>query len=94
MNEDIYNKVIHQIDEFNQIRITVNEFNNVAYLHIRKYYLDFEEEWLPTKDGISMPLTLNNSKELFVALIELLSLAESKAVIIENFKELMEERFK
>ena len=41
-----------------------------------------------------MPLTLNNSKELFIALIEPLSLAESKAVIIENFKELMEERFK
>lgn len=85
---DVYERVI--IDgEHNQIKLVVNEFNGVEYLHIRKYYLDFEEEWKPTSEGISFPLDLDNTKELFTALVEILSLAESKEIIIEHFKELL-----
>ena len=52
---------------------------------MRKYYLDFEEEWKPTRDGISMPLDFDNSRNLFVGLVEILSLAESKEIIEEHF---------
>ena len=41
-----------------------------------------------------MPLDLENSKELFTGLLEILSLAESKALIIETFEELISEKFK
>ena len=60
-------------------------------MHLRKYFLDFSEEWMPSKDGVAMPLELENSKELFIGLIEILSLAESKDVIISNFKELLQD---
>lgn len=89
-DEDIYSRIIHVTDTF-QVRLTINVFRGVEYLHLRKYYLDFSEEWLPTKEGVSMPLDLSNSKELFIGLIEILSLAESKDVIISNFRELIQD---
>ena len=40
----------------NCIKVTVNEFNEVIYLHIREYAMDGDTGfWFPTKTGISMP---------------------------------------
>jgi len=92
MADDVYWKVIHETPD-KQIRLVVNEFREVEYLHLREYYLDFEEVWLPSNKGVSMPLTLENSKELFAGLLEILSLGESKALILETFKDLIEETY-
>lgn len=89
-DEEIYSRIIHRAEDF-QVRLTINRFRGVEYLHVRKYFLDFSEEWMPSKDGVSMPLDLNNSKELFIGLVEILSLAESKDVIVLNFKELLQD---
>ena len=89
-DEEIYSRIIHATEDF-QVRLTINRFRGIEYMHLRKYYLDFSEEWMPTKDGVAMPLDLNNSKELFIGLVEILSLAESKDVIISNFKELLQD---
>lgn len=89
-DEEIYSRVIHSTDEF-QVRLTINRFRGVEYIHLRKYYLDFSEEWMPTKDGVAMPLDLSNSRELFTGLVEILSLAESKEVIVEHFKDLLQD---
>lgn len=89
-DEEIYSRIIHETDDF-QVRLTINSFRGIEYLHLRKYYMDFSEEWMPTKDGVAMPLDFNNSKELFIGLVEILSLAESKDVIISNFKELLQD---
>ena len=79
-----FSRVIHY-DEAKeiQVRLTVNSFRGVEYLSLRKYYLDFTEEWKPTPEGVSMPLDLSNSRELFTGLVEILSLAESKQVVEE-----------
>jgi hypothetical protein len=86
-----YSRVIHydEVREI-QVRLTVNTFRGIEYLHIRKYYMDFEEEWKPTPEGVAMPLDLTNSKELFIALVEILSLAESKTLLVEHFSEILE----
>lgn len=89
-DEEIYSRIIHETDDF-QVRLTINSFRGIEYLHLRKYYMDFSEQWMPTKDGVAMPLDFNNSKELFIGLVEILSLAESKDVIISNFKELLQD---
>ena len=62
-------------------------------INIRKYYLDFNEEWKPTSDGIAMPLDFDNSRELFSGLVEILSLAESKSVIEEHFLDLIKDLY-
>lgn len=80
---EIYSRII-KTSEHKQIRLTVNEFNEEEFLHLREYYQDFDEEWLPAKKGIAIPLDFDSSKELFVGLSEILSLAESREVL-ENF---------
>lgn len=88
---EMYEKVIHYDEEKEvQVRLTVSTFRGVEYLHLRKYYLDFNEEWKPTPEGVAMPLDFNNSRELFVGLTEILSLAESKEIIEEQFQDLID----
>ena len=85
-----YTKVIYyDQDREEQVRLIVSTFRYVEYLSIRKYYLDFEEEWKPSNVGVTIPMSIDTSKERFVALIEILSLAESKDVIETHFKDLI-----
>jgi|TARA_S200002703_G_scaffold123690_1_gene109664 hypothetical protein len=86
----VYERVIHYNQEHEvQIRLSVNSFRGTEYLHLRKYYLDFDENWKPSSDGVAMPLDFSNSKELFIGLTEILSLAESKEIIEEQFQDLI-----
>ena len=92
---EAYSRVIHydEVKEV-QVRLTTNTFRGVEYIHLRKYYLDFEEEWKPTPEGVAMPLDFSNSKELFAGLVEILSLAESKQLIEEHFLDLIKDLYK
>ncbi|HAW03913.1 MAG TPA: transcriptional regulator [Saprospirales bacterium] len=72
-----------------QVRLTINEFREKEYLHLREYYLDFDEEWKPTNKGIAIELNIETSKEMFIATSEIISLAESKQVVEEFFGELI-----
>lgn len=85
---DIYSRIITN-DGLKQVRLYINEFREQEYLHIREFYLDFDEEWKPTPKGISIPLEIETSKELFIAISEILSLAESKKVVEEVFGDLI-----
>jgi hypothetical protein len=89
-----YERIIH-FDEFKQIqvRLTINTFRGIEYMHVRKYYQDFDETWRPSPEGVAMPLDFNNSRELFAGLVEILSLAESKQVIEEEFSSLLVDLF-
>ena len=93
MIEDIvsitqYERIIEYNEEKQyQIRLSINEFRGIEYLHIRRYYLDFTEEWKPSSEGISMPLSMTNTRELFEGLVEILSLAESKSILEDHFLE-------
>jgi len=84
-----YERIIHYNETKDaQIRLTVNVFRGVEYLHLREYYLSFDEEWLPSNKGVSMPLDLNNIKQLFIGLSELLADAEVTSVLQEVLGEL------
>ncbi|SVA90425.1 uncharacterized protein METZ01_LOCUS143279 [marine metagenome] len=90
INDDVYEKIIlEQEDKEIQYRLVVSNFNDVEYVHIRKYYLDFEGEYKPTKEGVCIPFELNSLSNLFEGLVELLSLSESKSIIQEHFKDLL-----
>ena len=92
---EVYERVIHYDSEKgHQVRLTISTFRGVEYLGLRKYYLDFEEEWKPSKEGISMAVDFSNTRELFIGLTEILSLAESKEVIAENFSDLLQDLYK
>ena len=86
----IYEKVIQET-ETEQVRLVINTFRDVDYFSIRKYYLDFEEEWKPSKDGITMPIDFNNTRNLLAGMLEIVSLAESKDIIEQEFKAVLDQ---
>ena len=91
----VYEKVIHYDEaKETQIRLTVSTFRGIEYLHLRKYYLAFDEAWCPSPEGIAMELDFDNSRELFSGLVEILSLAESKEILEEHFKDFIDEIYK
>lgn len=87
---DTYYRIIHVKDEA-QIRLSINNFRGVDYISLREYYLDFEEEWMPTTKGITLPVTIPITRELFAGLVEILSLAETKGILEEHFKDILDE---
>ena len=81
MNEE-YSIVINEnMDKGEQLRLTLSDFRDVTYLHLRKYFLDYEGEWMPSKEGASMPVTLNNTYALLDGMLEILSEAEGDFII-------------
>ena len=90
----LYEKLIHYNEaKHEKVFLSINTFREVEYLSIRKYYLDFDEEWKPTKDGVSMVLDYENSKALFAGLVEILSLTEVKGILETHFKEVLDELY-
>ncbi len=88
---EIYEKIISENEEATeQIRLTINTFRDVEYLHLRKYYLDFDGDFKPSKDGVAMRLDFNNSRGLFEGLVEIISLAEAKDILEEHFKDILD----
>jgi hypothetical protein len=89
---ELYEKVISENEEgTEQVKLTINTFYDTEYLHLRKYYLDFDGDFKPSKDGIAMKLDFNNSRGLFEGLVEILSLAESKSILETHFKDILDE---
>ena len=85
----IYEKSIQE-SSTEQVRLVISHFRGVEYISLRKYYLDFDEEWKPSNQGITMPIDFENTRNLFEGLVEILSLAESKAILEEQFKDLLD----
>lgn len=92
MSDDVlYEKVISQNDEKgSQLRLVVNTFRDVEYLHLRKYFLSYEGEWLPTKEGASMPATIQSIYALLDGLIEICAAEESIDAVNQHFQERLE----
>jgi len=63
----------------------VSEFRGVQYVHVRKYFLSYEGEYVPTKEGASIPATIQNIFALLDGLIDICSVEESVDVITEYF---------
>jgi hypothetical protein len=82
----LYEKILSEnIEKGSQLRLVVNEFRDVQYLHIRKYFLSYEGEWCPTKEGASMPATISSIYALLDGLIEICSFEESADAITQHF---------
>jgi len=87
---ELYEKIVYQDEaKENQVRLVVSSFKGVEYLHLRRYYMDFDEEWHPSSQGVAMPMDLDITVELFKGLAEIMSLAESRETIEEYFGDLI-----
>ena len=87
-----YEKEIYYNESKNEkLLLSISVFRGEERLSIRKYYQDFDEEWKPSKEGVSLELDLNNTRNLFIALVEILSLAESKSILEKEFKDILDQ---
>lgn len=86
MSDVHYEKVISQNDEkASQLRLVLSVFKDVEYLHLRKYFLDYEGEWVPTKEGVSFPATIQSIYSLVDGLLEICANAEGVDAIEQHF---------
>lgn len=87
-HEDKLNAVIFENEEYGlQVRFTVSEFMDNHYIGLRKWFMDFNGEWLPTREGFSWPYNLDNVTKLYGAFAEILAQAEITEEVINSFKD-------
>lgn len=90
-DKPLYEKILSEnMDKGSQLRLVVSEFKGVEYVHIRKYFLSYDEGFVPTKEGISMPATIASIFALLDGLIEICSYEESIDAVITHFGEKIE----
>lgn len=75
-----------------QVRMTISEFMGRHYFGLRKYFLDFHGEWLPTKTGISWEYSLETTTNMFGAFTEILSEAEVLAAVAAEHEKIKERK--
>ena len=69
-----------------QYRLTVSEFRGKFYFGIRKWIVDVNEDWFPTKEGFTIPYNINTTSSLFSALTTILSKAEVLTEVLEKIQ--------
>lgn len=84
---DKYEKLIYEnIEKGYQYRLTVSEFRDQEYLHVRKYFLTYEGDWIPSREGASIPCTISNTYALLDGLLEVVSKAEGSDGIVTHLE--------
>lgn len=79
---DTFEKVIYEnLDKGYQVRLVVSTFNETEYFHIRKYFLTYEGTWQASKEGISIPATIQNTFAMLDGLLDICSKYEGEDVI-------------
>ena len=64
-----------------QIKLVVNDFKEVTYIQLRKYFLTYEGDWQASREGISIPASIENIQNLLYGLLDICSKAEGRELI-------------
>ena len=83
MDDNIYyNKIIDEnMEKGFQVRLVVNEFRDTEYIQLRKYFLTYEGDWQASREGISVPATIENIYGLLDGLLDICAKAEGDDII-------------
>ena len=87
--EDLMDKVFWtDMNKGIQYRFSISKFYDKMYLGIRKWVLvydpDIDESWIPTKEGMTIPYSLESTTAIWNAFTEILSEAEVLDKISEH----------
>lgn len=80
---------IYQKNEAERVELRVSRDSLMRYyVRIGKSFYDtLDEIWRPTRDGATVPLTIESAQNLIAALCSILSVAESRGLIDEGLKD-------
>jgi Transcriptional Coactivator p15 (PC4) len=88
---DLYSKVIEEnMDKGYQVRLAASEFRETVYLHLRKYFLSYEGEWIASKEGVSVPASIENVYALLDGLFDICAKAEGYEIIRKYAEKLID----
>lgn len=74
----MYEKLIYEnLEKGYQYKLTCTEFRELEYVHLRKYFLSYEGEWVPSKEGASIPASLQNVYSLLDGVLDICSRHEN-----------------
>lgn len=77
-----YSKVIEEnMEKGFQVRLVINEFKDTVYFQLRKYFLSYEGEWVPSREGVSIPASTDNIYAILDGLFEICSKAEGEDIV-------------
>ena len=93
MDDNIhYNKLIEEnMDKGFQVRLVVNEFREIEYIQLRKYFLTYEGDWQASREGISIPASTENIYSLLDGLLDICSRAEGEDIIRHYAAEILQQ---
>lgn len=67
--------------EGKQLRIEISEFKGKEYLHFRWWYESYDEGFLPSNEGISMPVDLEGIKTIVEEFTNLLPIKDLEEIL-------------
>ena len=93
MDDNIhYNKLIEEnMEKGFQVRLVVNEFRDIEYIQLRKYFLTYEGDWQASREGISIPASTENIYALLDGLLDICSRAEGEDIIRKYAAEILKD---
>jgi hypothetical protein len=96
MDENIhYNKLIEEnMDKGFQVKLVVNEFRDIEYIQLRKYFLTYEGDWQASREGISIPASVENIYALLDGLLDICARAEGEDIIRHYAAKILQEENK
>ena len=78
----LYERLIEEnLEKGFQVRLVVNDFREVTYIQLRKYFLTYEGDWQASREGISIPASIENIHSLLYGLLDICAKAEGEEVI-------------
>ena len=84
---DQYEKLIYEnSDKGYQYRLTYSVFREIEYVHVRKYFLSYEGDFIPSKEGARIPATKQNKYNLLEGLLDVCSKLEGWDAIKNKLK--------
>ena len=83
MDENIqFSKIIDEnMEKGFQIRLAVNDFRDITYIQLRKFFLSYEGDFVPSREGVSIPASTENIYALLDGLLDICSRAEGEEII-------------
>lgn len=85
----VYSRIVEEhIDKGFQIRLVVSEFRDETYIQFRKYFLSYEGDWVPSREGVSTIISLDNVYAIIDGMLDICSRAEGEEIIIKYYNQL------
>jgi hypothetical protein len=78
----LYERLIEEnLEKGFQVKLVVNDFREITYIQLRKYFLTYEGDWQASREGISIPASIENIHSLLYGLLDICAKAEGEEVI-------------